>query len=238
MPTETSRLSSVAGSAVGGVLAAVAAARRGKAVHPHGVVHRARLVVEGSASAPRAAELLATPGEHEVLVRFSRSLGTPRPLPDLLGMSIRVVDAYGPDSHQDFLLVTSIDLPVLHHIFVPARGVGQRPYSSSIPYRAGDETFLVGTVPQSDEEFELAVAAMSGRFTRVGRLEIGERLTDTLDALRFNPFNTGGGMAPVGVLNGMRARAYPMSQEAWGAAQSGGTAAQQAAETALRSAFR
>src|SRR5688572_16296331 len=115
MPAETSRLSSVAGAAVGGVLAAVAAARRGKAVHPHGVVHRARLVIEGSPSAPPAAELLATAGEHEALVRFSRSLGLPRPLPDLLGMSIRVVDAHGPDRHQDFLLVTSVDLPVLHH---------------------------------------------------------------------------------------------------------------------------
>lgn len=238
MPAETSRLSSVAGAAVGGVLAAVAAARRGKAVHPHGVVHRARMVVDGAPAAPQGAELLAAPGEHEALVRFSRSLGLPRPLPDLLGMSIRIVDAYGRDRHQDFLLVTSVDLPVLHHVFVPARGVAQRPYSSSIPYRAGDATFLVGAVPRSATAFELAVAPMSGRFRRVGRIAIGERLTDELDALRFNPFNTGGGLAPVGLLNGMRARAYPMSQQAWGAAQPGGAEAQQTAETALRSAFR
>ena len=242
MPAERSPLSSAAsdigGAAVGGVLAVVAAARRGKAVHPHGVVHRARLVVEGTRAAPQAAELLATPGEHQALVRFSRSLGLPRPLPDLLGMSIRVVDAYGPDLHQDLLLVTSVDLPVLHHVFVPARGVDQRPYSSAIPYRAGEETFLIGAVPRSREEFALAVAPVSGRFATVARIHIGERLDDELDALRFNPFNTGGGMEPVGVLNGMRARAYPMSQAAWGAAQSGGAAAQQAAERALRTAFR
>jgi hypothetical protein len=58
-------------------------------------------------------------------------------LPDLLGMSIRVPDAYGPGRHQDFLLVTSIDLPVLHHVFIPAADAQQRPFSSSLPYPRG-----------------------------------------------------------------------------------------------------
>src|SRR3954454_4358947 len=91
--------SDVAGWAESGVLAAVAAARRGKAVHPHGAVHRATLRVPGDPAAPRAARLLSEPGEHEAIVRFSRSVGLPRPLPDLLGMSIRVPDAYGAGAH-------------------------------------------------------------------------------------------------------------------------------------------
>ena len=33
-------------------------------------------------------------------------------------------------------MVSSVDLPVLHHIFLPAGDVQQRPYSSSLPYRA------------------------------------------------------------------------------------------------------
>src|SRR5688572_19888786 len=126
------------GTTVGGVLAALAAARRGKAVHPHGVVYSGRLRITGDPAAPRGVALLTKPGEHEAIVRFSRSVGVPRPIPDLLGMSIRVPDVHGPGRHQDFLLVSSADLPLAHHVFLPATDVQQRPYSSSLPYRAGD----------------------------------------------------------------------------------------------------
>ena len=226
-----------AGYAVGGGLAALAAARGGKAVHPHGAVHRARLVVDGAPHAPAASELLSTPAEHPALVRFSRSLGLPRPLPDLLGMSIRIPDAYGAGAHQDFLLVTSVDLPVLHHVFLPAGDVQQRPYSSSLPYRAGDELLIVGALPDrasprpdGDDEldrlaraaatgrlrFRLAVAPLEGRFRPVATLHVEARLDRALDALRFDPFNSGGGLAPAGVLNRLRDYAYPLSQRAWG----------------------
>ena len=225
-----------AGYAVGAVLAALAAARGGKAVHPVGVVYGATLIIDGAAEAPVGSRLLATPAEHPVLMRFSRSLGVPRPIPDLLGVSLRVPDAYGPGDHQDFMLVSSVDRPVLHHIFVPASDAQQRPYSSSLPYRAGDERFIVGVVPDAssprppgDDEFQrleraaatggltfgLVVAPIGGRFRRVGTLRVQERMPHSIDALRFNPFNCGGGMAPAGFLNRLRDYAYPLSQAAW-----------------------
>lgn len=108
------------------------------------------LSVSGAPAAPRAASLLANPGEHFAIVRFSRSVGLPRPLPDLLGLSLRVPDVYGPGRHQDLLLVTSADLPLVHHIFLPADDVQKRPYTSSLPYRAGADTFLVGALPNAD----------------------------------------------------------------------------------------
>jgi hypothetical protein len=159
-----------AGYVIGLALAGLAAVRRGKAVHPHGAVYAAELVVPSHHDALGRTELFGTPGRRPALVRFSRSLGLPRPLPDLLGMSVRVLDAYGADRDQDFLMVTSIDAPVLHHLFVPARDVQQRPYSSSLPYRAGGETFLVGAVPRpesprfegGDELERLAAAAATG----------------------------------------------------------------------------
>jgi hypothetical protein len=85
----------IASWTVGGTLAGVAWARGGRPVHPHGAVHRARLVVEGARHAPAASRLIATEAEHAALVRFSRSLGLPRPFPDLLGLSLRVMGAYG-----------------------------------------------------------------------------------------------------------------------------------------------
>jgi hypothetical protein len=206
-------------------------------VHPDGVVHRARLRVDGAPHAPQAADLLARPGDHEAVLRFSRSVGVPRPVPDLLGVSLRVVDAYGPGRHQDVMMVSSVDRPVLHHVFVPATDFQQRVYSSSLPYRAGDETFLLGVLPDpgsprpdGDDEFDrlaaaagtgrlsfvLAVAPVEGRFRPVGRLEVGEPLPPATDAMRFNPFNCGGGLEPTGFLNRLRDYAYPLSQAAWG----------------------
>lgn len=233
-------LGEAAGFGIGSVLAAVAAIRRGKAVHPDGVVHEAQLRVTGAAAAPSGARVLSAPADHDAIVRFSRSLGVPRPIPDLLGMSIRIPDVYGPEQHQDFMLVTSADLPVVHHIFLPAADVQQRPYTSSLPYRAGDESFLIGVLPDErsprpsgDDEFDrldaaartgrlrfqLAVAPVNGRFRPVAELRIGTRLPPELDALHFNPWNTGGGLEPAGWLNGARDRAYKLSQAAWGATQ-------------------
>jgi hypothetical protein len=257
VPTRPAQLAlDAAGYTVGGTLAALAALRGGKAVHPHGAVHRARLALDGSPHAPVASDLLSTPAEHPAIVRFSRSIGLPRPLPDLLGMSIRVLDAYGPGAHQDFLLVTSVDLPVLHHVFLPAGDVQDRPYSSSLPYRAGDERVLVGALPDpssprpdgEDEldrlaraaatgrlAFALAVAPLEGRFRRVGTLHVDAPLPPSADALRFNPFNTGGGLELAGVLNQLRDYAYPLAQAAWGR-QPDRAAAQRRAEAAVQKA--
>jgi hypothetical protein len=225
------------GFAVALALAGVAAVRGGKAVHPHGAVYEAQLVVPGHGDALRDTELFGTPGHRPALVRFSRSLGLPRPLPDLLGMSVRVPDAYGTGRHQDFLMVTSVDAPVMHHLFVPARDVQQRPYSSSLPYRAGAETFLVGALARPESPrfqggdelerlaaaaatgalvFDLAVAGVWGRFRPVAELRVEDPLPPEADALRFNPWNTGGGLEPAGPLNRLRDYAYPLSQRAWG----------------------
>ena len=202
------------GVATGAVLGAVAALRRAKAVHPRGAVHEATLSVAGSSAAPAASTLLSRPGEHRALVRISRSLGLPPPLPELFGLAIRVLDAYGSGAHQDFLLITSADRPVLHRVFVPARDPHRRVYSSALPYVAGEERLLVGALP-AGEDYDLAVARLDGRFAPVGALTLGARLPERYENLRFNVRHTGGGLEPVGVLNRMRDFAYPMSQWAW-----------------------
>lgn len=243
----------IAGTTIGSALAVLAALRRGKAVHPAGVVYAARVRFDGVRHAPPA-RLLREPGERRAIVRFSRSIGLPRPLPDLLGMSIRVLDAYGRGRHQDLLLVSSVDLPLLHHIFVPAGDVWQRPYSSSLPYRSGDERFLIGALAHPDSprpdgpdefarldaaaatghlRFRLAIASLEGRFRPVGELRVGMRLPDSLDALRFNPWNTGADLEPAGWLNGARLRAYELSQRAWRFTQHCGAERQSAAEAEL-----
>jgi hypothetical protein len=247
-------LDEAVGTVIGGALAGLAAIRRGKAVHPDGVVHEARLVVTGAAAAPAGARLLREPGEHRAVVRFSRSLGLPRPLPDLLGISIRVLEPFERGRHQDFMLVTSVDRPILHHVFVPALDVQHRIYTSSLPYRAGDERFLVGVLPRDQSPrgvgrtefdrlataaatgelvFDVAVASVEGRFAPVAELRIGDRLPAAFDALRFNAWNTGAGLEPAGWLNAARRPAYELSQRAWGRSQPDGQRRQREAEVAL-----
>jgi hypothetical protein len=193
------------------------------------------LRIPGVRGAPPAA-LLTEAAEHDAIVRFSRSLGLPPRVPDLFGISVRVPDAYGPGRHQDLLTVTSVDAPVLHHVFVPVSDPQQAPYSSSLPYRVGSRLFLLGFAPVTDSprpagatlderlenaaatgalRFSLVVSPMLGRFNPVGELRIGRRLPGELEGLRFNPWNTGGGLEPAGFLNRLRAYAYPASQEGW-----------------------
>jgi hypothetical protein len=229
-------ISHYGGTALGGLFGAVAALRGGKSLHPSGAVFSARLTVPGVAAAPRGAELLSRPAEHEAIVRFSRAIGLPDRFPDLFGMSIRVCDAYGEGRHQDLLLTTSFNLPVLHHIVAPTHDAQARPYTSATPFRAAGELFIVGALPSvnsprpaggdqltrlraaaatGDLHFHLAVARPLRRFSPVAALRIGAELAPAYDAMLFQPGSGGGGLRPVGVVNGMRSVLYPIAHRAF-----------------------
>jgi hypothetical protein len=249
---QLSRLERTTARGLSSALAGLAAVRRGKPVHPHGVTYTGELTILGHAEAP-AARLLSEPAQYGVVVRFSRSLGLPRPLPDLLGVALRVLSVYGPGEDQDLLFISSVDRPILHHLFVPSGEVWAAPYSSSLPFRSGPRRFLLGLLPhlQGDErpagadEFErlagavtagrlrvdLMLAAVNGRFrTRLGEIRLDSEAAPELDALRYNPWHTGEDLEPTGWLNVIRAEAYRRSQSAWGTTQSGGARRQRVAE--------
>ena len=226
----------LAGRLGGALFKGLSRARRAKSAHPRGAVYEATVRVDGGAHVPSRAALLATPAEHPAVVRFSRSFGLPRRLPDLLGIALRLPNVHGDGLHQDFLMVSSIDAPVLHHLFVPVLDPQRAPYSSSLPYRAGSERFIVGVQPVADSprpsgrsidekldraaatgllRFDLSIASLAGRFRPVGQVRVVRRLPDAANGIRFNPWNTGGGLEPAGALNRLRAYAYPASQAGW-----------------------
>jgi len=231
----------VAASVLAEAFELVSWARSAKSLHPHGVLHAAQLRVHGGqAGRPdllRGVPFLTTPGVHRGVVRFSRSLGLPEPAPDVLGMAIRLPDAHGPGRAQDLLLVTSGDGPLVHHLFVPGRGYFALPYSSVLPYRGDGGQFLVGARLAADAPapsghgseaadlaaaaasgrlaYEVGVAPLHGRLRPVATLAVGDRLPDSGDALRFNPWVTGGGLRPAGPLNALRDRVYRRSQRGW-----------------------
>jgi hypothetical protein len=56
---------------------------------------------------------------HAALLRFSRGAGLPEPLPDALGVAIKLPDAHGPSADQDLLLTSSSDRPLLRRLLLP-----------------------------------------------------------------------------------------------------------------------
>lgn len=198
--------------------------------HPFGESFDATLTFERNADR-WLPDVLARPREHDAIVRFSRAVGLPEPLPDLLGMAIKLPDLYGTGWDQDWLLVTSGEDPVSRHLLLPGRNMCGRPYSTILPYRrpGGSVTFgakalngasatsieqLATAVEEGRIEFEFTIAPEGGDHVRLGTLKL-LRVSVTPDRpLRFNPWNTSSELRPSGALNELRRDSYKASQQA------------------------
>ena len=195
---------------------AAARARGSKAFHPRGVVHDATVTVDGTAGAP--APWLRQSASYDAIVRFSRGIGLPHPLPDVLGIAVRILGAHGEGRDQDLLLVTSGNGPVIHHLLLPARSYTGLPYSSLAPYSTEHGHVLLGARAESAGRFELGWAPLGGRLQPFGSLAVGARRDDADNALRFSVMNSGGGLEPSTWVNRIRPAAYASSQEGWAGA--------------------
>src|SRR5690242_5351227 len=90
--------------ATGTAFHALSSLRGARIFHPRGTGYDARLeITSGWEGVPA----LAPGSGHRAIVRVSRALGLPKPLPDAEGIALRLPDVYGSGRHQDFLLVTS-----------------------------------------------------------------------------------------------------------------------------------
>src|SRR5215210_821126 len=233
--TGTSIARHPAATAAGAVFGGLASLRHRRSLHPDGASYHATVRIDGEreyAGVP----LLEGPGEYEALLRFSRGLGLPSELPDALGIAVRLCDLHGEGLHQDLLMTTSARPPVLHHLLLPAlRGPFGQPYSTILPYRVGDGVRLFGVLPlraparddrtdveefvdaaaRGDARFALALVAPFGWWRPIGVVETGAPLDPAVgERLRLNPWNTGGGIRPVGPFQGLRDAAYGASQRA------------------------
>jgi len=206
--------------------------------HPVGVAYTATLTVPRALGDYPGVPLLERRGEHPAIIRFSRATGVPEPLPDVLGIAISITDLYGRGRHQDFLLATSANAPVLQHLLVPAPGgffgqlfsslllyrigpkirvVGAEPASEPERYRRGALAQLVDTAERGDLAFRLTLAPLAGRHTPVADIVVGERLSDELaERIAFTPWNTGDAISPMGPFMGIRRAAYRGSQRGRG----------------------
>ena len=209
--------------------------RRGRALHPVGVGYQACLEITPGARRWAGTRLLAPGARYDAVVRFSRGGGLPEPLPDALGVAVRLPDAYGPGRAQDLLVSSSADLPLARRLLFPGRSFLHRSFSSALPYRVGGREVVTVLRPQlarwprtgraladlssaaatGELVYELRLAGSLGHSRTVGLLTVGDPLEPAAaEALRFNPWTTGPGILPVGRLNRLRRPSYAGSQRA------------------------
>ena len=219
---------SIAGRALGAApavaLGALSALRGRRVFHPVGVAY------DATARVPQIGpdvQILPV-GEHGAVVRFSRGAGLPLPLPDLLGVAVKLPRLGAAGGDQDFLLISSAEPPALRRLLVPRGGFAGRRFSSILAYRFEGDSLVVGAVVEGADSrlddparaptqpiatVHLEVATFFGDWVRVASIDIGRRLPqDEADGLQFDPWETSADLQPAGVLNAARGPAYRLSQ--------------------------
>jgi len=231
-----------AGPVVAAGFYALAALRRRRSLHPTGIGYQGLLEVAAEHPARSGVPLFQAGATHRAILRFSRGAGLPEPLPDALGVAIKLPDAHGPGADQDLLLTSSTDRPLLRRLLFPARSFVHGAFSTALPYDLGSERVVLLLVPALTSaggrtagggghhpvrgalaelravaanglEFELRTARSFGRSQPLAAVTVGPPLSaDQTEALRFNPWTTGPGIRPSGWLNLLRDAAYQASQ--------------------------
>lgn len=164
------RAAAVGGVVLAGATRLTAAVRPAeKPLHPRGVVVRARLERRG-VPLPVGVPFLDEPGSDEVLVRLSRAVGLPEPLPDFHGLAVRVPRPDG--GAGDLLFATTGAGKVTRFLLTVSRSPGGRPMTTLLPYRTPTGLVLLGArVVQSDRVL-LSCASGAGPWQDFGELDL------------------------------------------------------------------
>jgi hypothetical protein len=163
-----------AGRVVAVPLGALARRRHGKPMHPHGAVFDGELERRGS-NPPWDVPWLDEPARDRVVVRLSRGAGLPAPLPDLLGLAVRLPGADGPVD----LLFSSTGSGVLTRYLPEPRRDTAASYCSLMGYRTDAGTLVLAALPEPRElpseprPLAAAVAAEPLVFTLVAAERLG-----------------------------------------------------------------
>jgi len=163
------------------VLSAVRPA--GKPLHPEGDLRAGRLRRAGSAE-PSGVAWIDEPGEDEVVVRLSRAIGVPSPLPDIHGLALRVPTADGPG---DLLFASTGWGPLTRFVLTGGRHPRSRPMTTLLPYDTPAGPVLLGVRgARAPETYELRWAHAAGPWHPFAELRL---VPDTSDdgPVSFDP---------------------------------------------------
>lgn len=179
------RGASTLGGAVLGAAARTAGALRpaAKPLHPKGRVLVGRLRRRGLTPST-GIRFLDEIADEEVIVRESRAVGLPRPLPDIHGLAIRVPlpdQAFG-----DLLLASTGYGRLSRYVLTPSRETYGRPMTTLLPYRTDAGPVLLGAHSESPGVVTLACSVRGGSWRPFAVLTISTCEAPDL-VLSFDP---------------------------------------------------
>ncbi len=214
-----------AGRAFEGLFRVLKLARPDRPIHPKGLGLAGELTRTGNPHEASGLDWLDSPGQDAVEARFSRSIGLPQALPDVLGLALRVtpgVGTSGTGGPADVLFSsTGWRLPG-RFLLQPRLDVDGATMTTLMPYRGRKGPVLLGlrtvSLPAgslSSGEWVLGLywARPAGRWRQCGELVLraGSQPGDT--RLRFNPLeNQPPGAQTYAWTRRLRERSYRRAQ--------------------------
>ncbi|WP_049563192.1 hypothetical protein [Nonomuraea sp. SBT364] len=225
-------LTSVVRSGLAATFDLAARLRRGRPLHPAGLVLDARLRLHGTGR-EWGADFLDRRMDLAGIARLSRSVGLPPPVPDILGIALRWEQAAAT---PELLLAGTGHTVLGRRLLRPATAWAPGVYGSLFPYEVGGRRVLLGALPRAGRRlparfdvladavvggpllFDLLVAAPSGPWRVFGQVELtGPARTDAERPTRFNPVRHPiPGLRPAGWLSDVRGAAYVGAQRVAG----------------------
>jgi hypothetical protein len=221
------RVSRGAGRLVAVPLGAIARRRGGKPMHPRGAVFDGVLERRGSSPA-WGVPWLDGRATDPAVARLSRGAGLPAPLPDLLGLAVRLP---GDGAPIDLLLSTTGTGPLTRLLPFPRRDTAAV-YSSIMGYRSDAGSLRLAAFPETDGvpsepgqlaaevsrdglRFTLAAASGRGPWRPFARLTLTGPVPSLDPDVRFDAVqNPPPGLVPDGPMARFRAPAYARARAA------------------------
>lgn len=190
----TPAVTEAAGRAFAAMFRVLKLARPDRPIHPQGIGLAGHLTRAGSSGATSGLEWLDTPGIDSVRARFSRSVGLPQQLPDVLGLALRVTPSSGVIT--DVLFASTGWLLPGRFLLQPKLDVASATFTTLMPYRGGKGPVLLGlrtselpAGPLTSGEWVLHLywAKPTGPWRECGELRLRAEPEPADTPLRFNP---------------------------------------------------
>lgn len=157
-----------------------------KPLHPRGSVVTGTLRRFGD-EARTGAEWLDGSGTADVVVRQSRAVGLPSPLPDIFGLALRVP---ADGRHGDILFASTGLGGLTRFVLTPARRPSARPMTTLLPYRSPTGPVILCAAYRDDVTIGLAWATPSGAWHPFAELVLNPDAVDSPDMpVSFDPIH-------------------------------------------------
>jgi hypothetical protein len=195
----------LAGRALATITRGVAAVRHpDKPLHPDGEMYAGRLARPGSGR-PIGVPWIDQGGEDEVIVRVSRAVGLPGPVPDVHGLALRL--RKGQTRYADLLLASTGWDPITRHLLMPAWNA-HWPLTTLLPYRSPIGPLVIGARPVDVRGYELCWAAVGREWHPLGDLTLEMPLPEETE-VSFDPVvNPLPGLAQYAWVERLREQSY------------------------------